>query len=183
MRKKKLIVIIGKSRAGKSTIVRALTGCGGQRIYRPGRIGRVFNQLRVYLMEDIRPNRRIRRLYAIPDSLQENHKATILDLRVFLRFVLGDQFSQGIVMALQPTYRINGRVSLERISNLEELRSFAIHPFILRPGRPISNQQNNDVNNNELPRLLQRLHPIALDARAFAYFNAEIVQNRTRIIR
>ncbi|MDD4894786.1 MAG: hypothetical protein PHW54_05685 [Candidatus Omnitrophica bacterium] len=70
MNKKKIVIVIGKNRSGKSTIISNLTGCGGKTT------GNFSIDLGIYVMENLQVNP-LRRLYVIPSSLQENRRATI----------------------------------------------------------------------------------------------------------
>ncbi|MFA6357388.1 MAG: hypothetical protein WCY09_01785 [Candidatus Omnitrophota bacterium] len=168
---KKFIAIIGYSKSGKSAIIRSLTGCGGKRT------GNFFRDLRVYIMENLTVNP-LRRLYVIPDSFQENPKATISQLWRFLRAVLEDRHALGVVMAIQPTDS-KKRIRIEQIfSLLRRIGGFEIRSFVINPGRNNNGVIPRDMQN----RLDLNIEPFSLNARNFTYFNARIIQQRTNIL-
>jgi energy-coupling factor transporter ATP-binding protein EcfA2 len=157
---KPLILVIGGTNSGKSTIISSLTGC-------------LYHTFR----GEVKDNATGKIIYIIGSSPQEES----LELREFSRIlnnVHNKPSTIGLVIAVQPTYP-RTRLSLEDIvQKAQENNRFIIYSFLLDPpydGEGIDVEQTR----NRLTAL--GLVVRYLDARRFAFLNALDIRQVTGI--
>ncbi|MBN2314354.1 MAG: 50S ribosome-binding GTPase [Sedimentisphaerales bacterium] len=169
---KKFIGVIGRSNAGKSTIIVSLTGCRN-RNFRDSVTDKSNNES-IYV---IAWSPQERRLDPEGDGLESEVKA----FRKILNQLLQNDNCRGLVMAIQPT-RPRLRLSLEDI--IQEVLNrdvFESYLFVLEPGR-------NDPPDGRgiLAEVNQRLRntPLRaqqLDGRRFAFLNARHINQASQL--
>jgi hypothetical protein len=143
---KPLILVIGGTKAGKSTIISSLTGCKHHSF-----IGEV---------ED-KSNGKI--IYVICSSQQEETRAA-KKYKDDLDYILENTKIIGLVMASRSTK------SLETIIiRAQEKKKFKIYPFFITSG-----YQGGKPKTEQVRAILHRCHirPHILDGKRFAFLNA-----------
>jgi hypothetical protein len=158
MASKPFVAVIGGRNAGKSTIIRSLTGCSGATF-------RGF-------VEDHATGKKI---YVVASSPQEE-RLDIQELRSKLKLVAKDRSLLGFVIAIQPT-RPRSRISMEDIfACAREVSGFSMYAFLVEPKYGKASARYDEVKS--------RLQPFPvrlaiLDGRRFAYLNAAQIQKTT----
>jgi energy-coupling factor transporter ATP-binding protein EcfA2 len=165
---RKFVGIIGNSNAGKSTIIKSLTGCKD-------------TAFRGFVTD----NSTNRCIYVICSSPQEGAVVmSLVDLQNILVQCVANPNCLGLVMAIQPT-RPRTRLSMEDIfSEVTKTGNFSRHAFILAPARngkatnpdKIAARLNLPTLNPNFPQ------PIILDGRRFSMLNAQIINSITQIV-
>ena len=156
----KFVAIIGGRNAGKSTIIKSLTGCRTS----------AFRGL----VED---NLTKQSVYVVCSSPQEL-AFSIQKLKRILQFVASKSGCQGVVMAIQPNQPTK-RLSMESIfREVTAFGNFTVHAFIVDPGR-------NKVPAGG-PAIKARLKVMSLkasllDGRRFSLVNAKAINRATQI--
>ncbi len=155
---KPFVAIIGSERAGKSTIIKSLTGCR-------------TSQFRGYVRDAATGET----IEVIGNSPQE-HQLSLSELRRILDRVRNDKRCRGVVCALQPT-RPTRRLSFEAVLEEALAYRFEVVAFALDPDR------SNDTGVRDLvkQRIPKRVQLFQLDARRFAHLSANTINKRTRI--
>ena len=157
--KKTFIAVIGDQNSGKSTIIRALTGCKSG-ISR----NRVENRI---------TGKWIQVIASSPQEKRISHS----DLKRKMNEAATDPQSLGLVIALQPTYPTK-RLSIVDVFEMAEEFSMRRHVFVI--SRPYSNKADR-TEVAEIEKRLSRFHienPIQpVDARRFAHVNASAIRD------
>jgi len=157
--KKIFIAVIGDQNSGKSTIIRALTGCKSG-ISR----NRVENRI---------TGKWIQVIASSPQEKRISHS----DLKRKMNEAATDPQSLGLVIALQPTYPTK-RLSIVDVFEMAEEFSMRRHVFVI--SRPYSNKADR-TEVAEIEKRLSRFHienPIQpVDARRFAHVNASAIRD------
>jgi len=156
---KKFVAVIAKTKAGKSTIIKSLTGC-------PSSNYRDF-------VEDKMTKRRI---FVICGSPQEQD-LSLDELKDILKMVDSDSNCTGIVMAIQPTEPTR-RLSMEDIfGEVKAAGSFQINAFTIDP-----NWRDARLDTSVAPRLSAlSVNSQKLDGRRFSIVNAAAINQATNI--
>jgi hypothetical protein len=159
---KTFIAIIGNRNAGKSSVIKSLTGC-------PNNSFRGF-------VED---NRSGASIYVSCGSPQEQPVGLedLADLRATLQEVMFLEGCRGAVMAIQPSVP-NTRLSMEAVLAEAMRQNFAVHAYVLDPERNGATGAQASVS----VRLKgMGLVALPLDTRRFAHINATIIDTATGI--
>ncbi len=157
--KKPFIAIIGSRNAGKSTIIRCLTGAPTAQFR--GTITDRSSQ---------------RTIEVIGSSPQENPLA-LADFRKILGRAITSANCNGVVCAIQPTHP-RARLSLETIMQEAIGHGFAVHSYTLDPEH--SGRSGNATQVGVRTKAIG-ISSLVLDARRFGHINAEVINRRTRI--
>lgn len=159
---KTFVAIIGSRDAGKSTVIKSLTGCEN-------------NSSRGFIQDNLNSQS----IYVSCGSPQERPKdlENLRKLAALLKQILATANCRGVVMAIQPS-RPNTRLSMEAILIEAQKQKFAVYAYVLDP--------EHAGYTGTLASVSQRLHslgiqPTALDARRFAHVNSTIINTATRI--
>ena len=161
---KQFVAVIGSQNSGKSTVIKSLTGC-------PSSTFRGF-------VQDFDTKRKI---YVICSSPQE-HELKPSDFRKFVKRCREDNFSQGLIMAIQPS-RPTKRLAIEDIfAEISGCGVFKLNAFLLNPGQKTPTQTTLEADI--VSRLKQfSLKPTVLSGRRFSYVNATIINRKTHIVK
>ncbi|WP_198389559.1 hypothetical protein [Burkholderia ubonensis] len=152
------IAIIGGRNAGKSTIIKSLTGCpSGQ--YRGS-------------VQDLVTKKSIE---VIGSSPQEQAMSRA-DLRAILKRAAGNALCNGIVCALQPK-KTRTRLSMEDVLQEALAYGFKVHAYVLDPDRSGSHSPPTVLTQLKTAQVKVR----TLDARRFAQINAATINKHTKI--
>jgi hypothetical protein len=164
---KPIILVVGGSRSGKSTIIRSLTGCHSGTF-----AGYVIDRKTGH------------RLYVVAASPQESSVPSWKDIRRQLLVSARSRVVVGAVMAIQPT-RPYSRPSLEEVVAYAVRCGFRVVTFVLRPPyRPTSSAARRSWSGSDVG---ERLHtfrvrpPVTLDGRRFALVNAKKIAASARL--
>ena len=156
---KPFIAIIGSRNAGKSTVLRSLTGAP-------------FGQFRGTIHDPATG----RQIEVIGSSPQEK-AFSLADLRKVLRKATGSANCQGVVCALQPTIPTK-RLSMEQVLQEAAASGMAVHAYILDPEYGGGTGHASSVAARvKSAGFVSR----TLDGRRFAHINAAAVNGHTRI--
>ena len=156
--KNKFIAIIGRSTAGKSTIIRALTGIRGSR--QP---------------ERIRDRSTMKWIGVISRSPQEQPIPS-KQLRKEMRAAAIGARSLGMVIALQPTHPTT-RLSIEEVFEMSERFAFERHVFVISKSYKGSRGTDPEVIRERLIKFDFEKPVQPLDARRFAHINASVIRD------
>lgn len=161
--KKTFIGVIGERNAGKSTIIRALTGCDTKSF-------RGF-------VEDLVTGDKI---YVIASSPQES-ELSLDEFIDILNKVLNDNKCLGIVMAIQPS-KPRVRIKIESIYiEVNKRNKFSIYAFVIDPSRNNGATSQNIVNGVAGRISAIKVNPISLNGNTFAFLNADKIRKATNI--
>jgi energy-coupling factor transporter ATP-binding protein EcfA2 len=155
------IAIIAKSKSGKSTLIKTLTGCPTSSYH-----GFVEDELTG------------ERIFVVCGSPQEL-PLSLTELRELLKAASSDPNCRGVVIAIQPT-RPHSRLSMETIfQEVTKCGGFELNAFIVDPERSGKRANVADIRS--------RLSAFAaktetLDGRRFALTNAQIINDVTRVV-
>jgi hypothetical protein len=158
---KPFIGVIAKGTSGKSTIIKALTGCGR-------------SNYRGFLKDNLTGET----ILIICGSPQEE-ALLFAKLRELLKRAAADPNCRGAVMAIQPT-RPRKRLSMETIfGEVRDCGGFEVSTFIINPDRK--------GDRTDLEAITARLCKLGLkfetlDGRRFARINADIINDATSLI-
>jgi hypothetical protein len=158
---KKFVAVIGPRTAGKTTIIRSLTGCKTM-CYR-GWIADNFTG---------------RLIFVIAASPQEK-PMSLAEFRRILDQVARTTQCTGIVAAFQPRTPRGGLGIEDFFQELDNEPSFEKYAFILNPSR-----DNTPTDAQAIHTRLDRFAPAfhQLDARRFCHLNAAQIQALTHIV-
>lgn len=152
------VAIIGGRNAGKSTIIKSLTGCpSGQ--YRGS-------------VQDHATKKSIEIIGSSPQE-QAMSRAT---LRTILKQAAGNALCNGIVCALQPK-KTRTRLSMEDVLQEALSQGFKVYAYVLDPDR--AGSQNSATVLTRLKTVPVKVR--TLDARRFAQINAATINKQTKI--
>ena len=155
------IAIIAKSKSGKSTIIKTLTGC-------PTSNYRDF-------VEDKLTGERI---FVICGSPQEQ-SLSLSQLRTLLKAASSDRACRGVVIAIQPT-RPHSRLSMETIfQEADNCGGFEMNAFIIDPERDGKAASTSSIRTR-LGAFDVKIQ--TLDGRRFALSNAQIINDAARVV-
>jgi ABC-type cobalamin/Fe3+-siderophores transport system ATPase subunit len=153
------VAVIGGRNAGKSTIIKSLTGCQ-------------FSNTRDLVLDDATS----RSIYVIASSPQEAGMS-LAKLKGILSSVRRNTKCNGIVCALQPTVPTR-RLSIEVILSEAFAHGFVVFPYVLDPSRSGPTGLVTRVAAR-MPHGVRAIH--ALDARRFAHINAATINSHSQI--
>jgi len=156
--KKKFIAVIGRSTAGKSTIIRALTGAKGSK--QP---------------ERIQDRSAMRWIGAISHSPQEQ-PITFRQLRKEMQAAAINARSLGMVIALQPTHPTS-RLSIEDVFQMADSFDFERHVFVISKSYKGSRGTDPEVIRDRLVKFDFEKPIRPLDARRFGHVNASAIRD------
>jgi energy-coupling factor transporter ATP-binding protein EcfA2 len=156
---KPFVAIIGDRNAGKSTIIRCLTGVstGSYRgTVTDGATGRTIE--------------------VIASSPQEN-RLSLAALRGILQKAKATNCN-GVVCAIQPS-QPRTRPSMEQILQLALTQGFAVHAYVLDPtySGVMGNAASVRARTSKIGVALR-----VLDARRFGHLSAQAINRRTRVV-
>jgi energy-coupling factor transporter ATP-binding protein EcfA2 len=156
--RKKFIAIIGRSTAGKSTIIRALTGTKGSK--QP---------------ERIKDRSTMKWIGVISHSPQEQ-PIPFKQLRKEMRAAATDARSIGMVIALQPTHPTT-RLSIEEVFEMVQSFAFERHVFVIARSYKGFRGIDPEVIQERLAKFDFEKPIQPLDARRFAHVNASVIRD------
>ena len=157
--KKTVIAVIGPRNAGKSSIIKSLTGCETN-----GFKGFITNK------------KTRKKIYVIASSPQENDLSE-KELKSIFDEIKEDRDCLGLVIAIQPN-RPTKRMRMENIFQLFS-EGFNVFAFIVDPTyQGLPGNENNFIKER-LAGLNIKL--TTLDGRKFAFENATIIQAETKL--
>lgn len=160
---RRFVAIIGSRNAGKSTVIKSLTGC-------PNNSFRDF-------VEDQHTGHSI---FVSCGSPQENSIGlrTLPELQSVLQRVIARDGCRGVVMAIQPSFPY-AKLTMEGILAEAQRLKFKVSAYVLDP----EHGPKPGTLSHVVQRLTQlRIVPLPLDGRRFAHLNASHINAATSIV-
>lgn len=160
---RRFVAVIGTRNAGKSTVIKSLTGCP-------------TNGFRDFVEDQLTGHS----IYVSCGSPQENPRglASLSDLRTVFRKVLSRDGCRGVVMAIQPSKPYARKLWMEEILTEANRSGFKVSAYVLDPGHGGLPGTAAQIAHRISPL---GIVPIRIDGRRFAHINAHRINAETKI--